>query len=104
MLRENRHLLHVCPSVSSIHEACGGTSARAWVSEPYSICLDRLTNPAGADRQVLGVFDSTKTELIAQALQALGLKRAFVVASEDGLDEFSISAPTKVTELKDRHH
>jgi anthranilate phosphoribosyltransferase len=62
--------------------------------------LGPLTNPAGADRQVLGVFDSTKTELIAQALQALGLKRALVVASEDGLDEFSISAPTKVTELK----
>ncbi|MFD0694824.1 anthranilate phosphoribosyltransferase [Paenibacillus sp. GCM10027628] len=62
--------------------------------------LGPLTNPAGADRQVLGVFDSSKTELIAQALQALGLKRALVVASEDGLDEFSISAPTKVTELK----
>ncbi|MGG1515133.1 anthranilate phosphoribosyltransferase [Paenibacillus oryzisoli] len=59
-----------------------------------------LTNPAGADRQVLGVFDREKTELIAQSLQALGLKRALVVASEDGLDEFSISAPTKVTELK----
>ncbi|UJF36179.1 anthranilate phosphoribosyltransferase [Paenibacillus hexagrammi] len=63
--------------------------------------LGPLTNPAGADRQVLGVFDSTKTELIAEALKNLGLKRALVVASEDGLDEFSISAPTKVTELKD---
>ena len=65
--------------------------------------LGPLTNPAGADRQVLGVFDRTKTELIAQALQALGLKRALVVASEDGLDEISISAPTQVTELKVGH-
>ncbi|CAN7702093.1 MULTISPECIES: anthranilate phosphoribosyltransferase [unclassified Paenibacillus] len=62
--------------------------------------LGPLTNPAGADRQVLGVFDRTKTEMLAQSLQALGLKRAMVVASEDGLDEFSISAPTKVSELK----
>ncbi|TXK81404.1 anthranilate phosphoribosyltransferase [Paenibacillus sp. N3.4] len=62
--------------------------------------LGPLTNPAGADRQVLGVFDSSKTELIAQSLQALGLKRALVVASEDGLDEFSISASTKVSELR----
>lgn len=62
--------------------------------------LGPLTNPAGADRQVLGVFDSSKTELIAGALQALGLERALVVASLDGLDEISISAPTKITELK----
>jgi anthranilate phosphoribosyltransferase len=63
--------------------------------------LGPLTNPAYADRQLLGLFDRSKTELIAQVLQALGLKRALVVASLDGLDEISISAPTKVTELKD---
>jgi anthranilate phosphoribosyltransferase len=63
--------------------------------------LGPLTNPAGADRQVLGVFDRSKTELIAKVLQALELKRALVVGSLDGLDEISISAPTKVTELKD---
>jgi anthranilate phosphoribosyltransferase len=62
--------------------------------------LGPLTNPAGADRQLLGVFDRNKTELIAQVLQALGLERALVVASLDGLDEISISAPTKITELK----
>jgi anthranilate phosphoribosyltransferase len=63
--------------------------------------LGPLTNPAGADRQVLGIFDRTKTELMAEVLRALGLKRALVVASLDGLDEISVSAPTKVTELKD---
>jgi anthranilate phosphoribosyltransferase len=64
--------------------------------------LGPLTNPANADCQVLGIFDRTKTELMAKALKALGIKRAMVVASEDGLDEISISAPTIVTEL--HHH
>ncbi len=63
--------------------------------------LGPLTNPAGADRQLMGVFDRGKTELLASVLRELGLKRALVVASEDGLDEISISAPTKITELKD---
>jgi len=63
--------------------------------------LGPLTNPAGTDRQLLGVFDRTKTELVASALRELGSKRALVVASLDGLDEISISAATKVTELKD---
>lgn len=63
--------------------------------------LGPLTNPAGADRQLLGLYDSSKTEVIAEVLQELGIKRALVVSSEDGLDEISISAPTKVSELKD---
>lgn len=63
--------------------------------------LGPLTNPAGADRQLLGVFDRNKTELIANVLRSLELKRAMVVSSVDGLDEISISAPTQVTELKD---
>lgn len=62
--------------------------------------LGPLTNPAGADRQLLGVFDRAKTELMANVLRALELKRAMVVASYDELDEISISAPTRVTELK----
>lgn len=62
--------------------------------------LGPLTNPAGADRQLLGVFDRSKTELIANVLKSLRLKRAMVVSSLDGLDEISISAPTQVTELK----
>ncbi|SDC40718.1 anthranilate phosphoribosyltransferase [Paenibacillus sp. UNCCL117] len=63
--------------------------------------LGPLTNPAGADRQVLGIFDRGKTETIAHVMQALGVKRALVVASHDGLDEISISDATQVTELKD---
>jgi len=65
--------------------------------------LGPLTNPAGADRQLLGVFDRSKAETVAAVLRELKLKRGLVVASEDGLDEISISAPTQITELKDGH-
>jgi anthranilate phosphoribosyltransferase len=63
--------------------------------------LGPLTNPAGADRQLLGVFDRGKTDTIAHVLKQLGLKRALVVSSYDGLDEISISAPTRISELID---
>jgi anthranilate phosphoribosyltransferase len=62
--------------------------------------LGPLTNPAGADRQLLGVFDRSKTEIIAKVLHELKLKRGLVVASYDGLDEISISAATQITELR----
>ncbi|NDI34361.1 anthranilate phosphoribosyltransferase [Chengkuizengella sediminis] len=62
--------------------------------------LGPLTNPANADRQLMGVFDRSKTELIASVLRELDLERALVVSSYDGLDEISISAPTQVSELK----
>lgn len=63
--------------------------------------LGPLTNPAGASAQVVGVYDPGATELMAQALGALGVKRAFVVHGEDGLDEVSISGETYVSELSD---
>lgn len=62
--------------------------------------LGPLTNPAGADRQLLGIYDRDKTETIAQVLNELGSKRALVVNSHDGLDEISISAPTQISELR----
>ena len=63
--------------------------------------LGPLTNPAGADRQLLGVADRHYQETIAEALVGLGSVRALVVAAEDGLDELSISAPTRVIEVAD---
>jgi anthranilate phosphoribosyltransferase len=63
--------------------------------------LGPLTNPAGASAQVVGVYDARVTELLAQALGELGVRRAFVVHGADGLDEISISGDTRVSELRD---
>ncbi|WP_341278158.1 anthranilate phosphoribosyltransferase [Paenibacillus sp. FSL H8-0537] len=62
--------------------------------------LGPLTNPAGADRQLIGLYDAKKTDTVASVLAELGVKRAMVVSSNDGLDEISISAPTRVSELR----
>jgi anthranilate phosphoribosyltransferase len=61
--------------------------------------LGPLTNPAGAERQLLGVSDRHYQETIAEALVGLGCVRAMVVAAEDGVDELSISARTRVIEV-----
>jgi len=63
--------------------------------------LGPLTNPAGANCQLLGVYAPDLTEMFAQALRLLGTRRAFVVHGHDGLDEITVCAPTRVSELKD---
>jgi anthranilate phosphoribosyltransferase len=63
--------------------------------------LGPLTNPAGANCQLLGVYAPQLTEMFAEALRLLGSRRALVVHGHDGLDEISACAPTRVTELKD---
>jgi anthranilate phosphoribosyltransferase len=63
--------------------------------------LGPLTNPAGANRQLLGVADRHFQETIAEALVGLGSVKALVVAAEDGLDELSISSRTRVIEVAD---
>lgn len=63
--------------------------------------LGPLTNPAGANCQLLGVYAPSLTEMFAQALRLLGTRRAFVVHGHEGLDEISTCAPTRVTELRD---
>ncbi|MBN2036344.1 MAG: anthranilate phosphoribosyltransferase [Chitinispirillaceae bacterium] len=62
--------------------------------------LGPLTNPAGAQRQLLGVFSQTLTKTLAQALAGMGTARAFVVFGMEGLDEISISGPTQVSEVR----
>ncbi len=63
--------------------------------------LGPLTNPASAGCQLLGVFAPQLTEMFAQALKLLGGQSAMVVHGHDGLDEISVCAPTRVSELKD---
>ena len=61
--------------------------------------LGPLTNPAGAERQIIGVADWNHAPLIAGALSDLGSEFAWVVTSQDGLDELSIAADTNVIEV-----
>ncbi|AIR89140.1 anthranilate phosphoribosyltransferase [Pseudomonas cremoricolorata] len=62
--------------------------------------LGPLTNPAGVKHQVVGVFTQALCRPLAEVLQRLGSKHVLVVHSKDGLDEFSLAAPTFVAELK----
>lgn len=61
--------------------------------------LGPLTNPAGAPNQVMGVFDAFWIEPVLEVLRDLGSQHVLVLASDDGLDEISISAPTRIGEL-----
>ncbi len=62
--------------------------------------LGPLTNPAGAKRQVMGVFDLQLTRPLAEVQGELGAEHVWIVCGEDGLDEISLCAPTKVVECK----
>ena len=62
--------------------------------------LGPLTNPAGARRQVMGVYAADLVRPIADVLLALGTEHALVVHSADGLDEIALSAPTHVCEVR----
>lgn len=61
--------------------------------------LGPLTNPAGAQAQVLGVYDANLTEPLAKVLNNLGSKHVFVVHGKDGLDEITTTTDTQVSEL-----
>ncbi len=63
--------------------------------------LGPLTNPAGANCQLIGVYAPELTEMFAETLRLLGSRRAFVVHGHDGLDEISVCAPTRISELND---
>jgi len=62
--------------------------------------LGPLTNPAGANMELMGVYDIELVEPLAKVLMNLGVKNAMVVHGNDGLDEISMSAPTMLCEVK----
>src|SRR5580700_10570292 len=63
--------------------------------------LGPLTNPARASAQVVGVYSADLVEKLAEVLSELGLRRALVVHGRDGLDEITITGPTKIAEVRD---
>jgi anthranilate phosphoribosyltransferase len=63
--------------------------------------LGPLTNPARATCQVVGVYSAELVEKLAEALSMLGLRRALVVHGSDGLDEITITGPTRIAEVRD---
>ena len=64
--------------------------------------LGPLTNPLGASVQLVGVYDRARTEMMAQALAQMGARRALVVAGHDGIDEITLTGPTRVSETNQR--
>ena len=63
--------------------------------------LGPLTNPASAKRQVVGVYSKELTITFAKVLQKLGSEHVYIVHSDDGMDEISITGKTFIAELKD---
>ncbi len=63
--------------------------------------LGPLTNPAGARRQLIGVFDGAYVRPVAASLAELGAEKALVVHGTDGMDEITVTAPTLVAEVRD---
>ena len=63
--------------------------------------LGSLSNPAGANMELMGVFDQALVEPLAQVMAKLGVTKGMVVFGQDKLDEISMSAPTSVCEIKD---
>ena len=63
--------------------------------------LGPLSNPAGANMELMGVYDESLVEPLAQVMAKLGVSRGMVVYGKDSLDEISMCAPTAVCEIKD---
>jgi len=99
-LAENGITFLFAPSFHPAMKMVGRVRKELGVRTIFNL-LGPLLNPAGARRQIIGVYSPRLTELLGAALQQLGSEHALVFSGEDGLDEISLGARTKVTELKD---
>lgn len=88
------------PKLHPAMAAVAGVRKELGVRTIFNV-LGPLTNPAFAQRQVLGVYAERLVEVVAHVLAALGATHALVVHSRDGLDEISVSAATRVCEVRD---
>ena len=78
----------------------GGIRKELGIRTVFNI-LGPLTNPASPKRQLLGVYDASLVNPLAQVLMKLGVEKGMVVYGQDKLDEISLSAPTTVCEIRD---
>jgi len=78
-----------------------GTARREMKIRTVFNILGPVCNPAGANVQILGVYNEDLTEIMAHVLRELGTRRAFVVHGLDGLDEITITGESKISEVND---
>lgn len=77
----------------------GGPRRSLGFPTPFNL-LGPLTNPAGARRQLIGVYDAERVGVVAEALHRLGAEHAMVVRGDDGLDELTTTAENRVFEVR----
>lgn len=100
LLREVGFAFLFAPRLHGAMKHAAGPRRELGVRTIFNL-LGPLTNPAGAEHQLLGVFARAWVEPLAEVLGRLGSRHAMVVHGADGLDEISLSGPTHAAELRD---
>ena len=98
-IRKNNFGFMFAPNYHSAMKYVGPTRKKIGKRTIFNM-IGQLSSPAHVDRQVIGVFDKKLLKIFANALKNLNLKFAWIVNSEDGLDEISPYAKTHVVQLK----
>ncbi|KGX93988.1 anthranilate phosphoribosyltransferase [Pontibacillus halophilus JSM 076056 = DSM 19796] len=100
MLARNGMTFLYAPTYHSAMRHAGGARRELGFRTMFNM-LGPLSNPANSRHQVIGIYDTNLGETLAETLNKLGSQHVLLVTGRDGLDEFSISEPTDVVELKD---